>query len=437
MRKIVYARLKNRLPWLLLFSVLMIISVAGFNVSANSITVEVSSSVVSAEETFSIAIYLNASEPVKSFECSISFNKNAFSVDSVNIGDYFEEYVVQNKFYFNSGIIDNQAGIVSQLWGLILGPGNVTGSGTILYLNCTAKDPSSDLTSSIVLSTAGITNETQYLDISIVNASILIDVDETLTPPPSNPPSGGGGGGLPPEEPVLTNPPQISSPPSGPTNVLVDSVETYSVSGWDSDGDTICFRMNWGDGSLSNWSEYVTANTTVLFTHQWMQPGNYSIQVTIQDITGIQTNSTIGLTVTVISDEPLIDPLLESIVVESIILEGNDSIGFLVISDELVNLSAYTIEWDFGDGTTGLGVNPDHIYEEPGRYNVTVTITDDQGENTVKTLTIIVPSTSEGSSESTGEDGGSVGWWLLIVGIIGSLAAAFIVFFKFFGISWK
>jgi PKD repeat protein len=35
--------------------------------------------------------------------------------------------------------------------------------------------------------------------------------------------------------------------------------------------------------------------------------------------------------------------------------------------------------WDFGDGTTGTGSAPEHVYDQPGTYAVTVVVTDDDG----------------------------------------------------------
>lgn len=59
--------------------------------------------------------------------------------------------------------------------------------------------------------------------------------------------------------------------------------------------------------------------------------------------------------------------------------ESNDSDGTIV---------AY--EWSFGDGSTGTGINPTHVYSKAGNYTVTLTVTDDGGKtNTDATYAVI------------------------------------------------
>jgi len=50
----------------------------------------------------------------------------------------------------------------------------------------------------------------------------------------------------------------------------------------------------------------------------------------------------------------------------------------------------YSIKWDFGDRTSSQETNPIHIYNSPGIYIVTVTVTDDNKKTATDTATITV-----------------------------------------------
>jgi len=49
-----------------------------------------------------------------------------------------------------------------------------------------------------------------------------------------------------------------------------------------------------------------------------------------------------------------------------------------------------TYEWDFGDGTTDTGFTVTHIYDQPGDYVVTLTVTDVNGNSTVSKLVVSI-----------------------------------------------
>ncbi|QCW52279.2 PKD domain-containing protein [Nocardioides dongxiaopingii] len=50
---------------------------------------------------------------------------------------------------------------------------------------------------------------------------------------------------------------------------------------------------------------------------------------------------------------------------------GAKRIGCVDLAPSTADL---TYDWDFGDGTTGTGADPDHTYAEPGTYTATVTV---------------------------------------------------------------
>ncbi len=47
--------------------------------------------------------------------------------------------------------------------------------------------------------------------------------------------------------------------------------------------------------------------------------------------------------------------------------------------------SIISYDWDFGDGNFGSGENPSHSYDATGTYNVSLTVTDNDGAEHIST----------------------------------------------------
>lgn len=69
------------------------------------------------------------------------------------------------------------------------------------------------------------------------------------------------------------------------------------------------------------------------------------------------------------------------------------NIGVSVIfnaTDSSDNINIVSYEWDFGDSDTGTGLTTSHIYTNPGTYNVTLKVTNTEGNSDKDSVTIIV-----------------------------------------------
>ena len=68
-------------------------------------------------------------------------------------------------------------------------------------------------------------------------------------------------------------------------------------------------------------------------------------------------------------------------------------------------------EWDFDDGSFGLGLIIVHVYNNSGTYNVTLTITDDKSyeDNITKTIEVELPNQPPGAPIINGPNSGKIG----------------------------
>lgn len=83
----------------------------------------------------------------------------------------------------------------------------------------------------------------------------------------------------------------------------------------------------------------------------------------------------------------------------------------------LDSLSNFTINWDFGDGTTGTGTQVDHTYSQAGTYNVVVTATSADCSATITLpIEVFVAQTVVVSGTVTGSNGAGVAGWDVYIG---------------------
>ncbi len=138
----------------------------------------------------------------------------------------------------------------------------------------------------------------------------------------------------------------------GDTTFFTDasSIPVGFVAAWDWD---------FGDGGTS---------LAVNPVHRYGQWGTYNVELTLQSDQGCLDSVTIPVDVNPlpVPDFTTNRPCFP------------DSTIFTDLSTvPLGNLSGWS--WDYGDGTTGTGIGPFHIYPNPGTYQVTLTVTTSEG----------------------------------------------------------
>ena len=123
---------------------------------------------VSAGQTFSLDITCAPGQSIKSYELKIFFNPSLLHVNTVTEGTIFDGFTT----FFNPGTINNAAGTITDVYGLIVGVGGVTNPGTLVSLSFTAQAASGSTT--IGLYDIGITNDTAYVPITVTNGIVIL-----------------------------------------------------------------------------------------------------------------------------------------------------------------------------------------------------------------------------------------------------------------------
>ncbi|MGV8086378.1 MAG: PKD domain-containing protein, partial [Candidatus Woesearchaeota archaeon] len=133
-----------------------------------------------------------------------------------------------------------------------------------------------------------------------------------------------------------------------------------------------------------------TPNTQITTTHTYQNQGTYNPKITVKDTQG-NTATTTCETIKVTNNTPNI--LLANpggpyfgYINEQVLFDGSLSVG---------QISMYV--WEFGDGAIISTISPNvaHTYNNIGRYIVTLTVYDSNGNsNTAKTTATIIERTS-------------------------------------------
>ncbi len=188
--------------------------------------------------------------------------------------------------------------------------------------------------------------------------------------------------------------PRASS--SGGSTVLEDEELTLVGVGSDtgSDQETLTYTWDFGDGT--------TAHDPIV-THAYAKEGTYYATLVVADDSG-----EIGITSELVEVQNVIPTAVAD--ASQVTVVEDDVIGFDASSssDTPTDLALIQYAWDFGDGSKGFGMVINHVYTRYGRYQVTLTVTDDNGARTTDMMAIdvqnLIPFQATITAEETADE---------------------------------
>lgn len=186
---------------------------------------------------------------------------------------------------------------------------------------------------------------------------------------------------------TVTEPPPNVPPNADFTVVVTDLMVAVDASdAEDEDGEIVAYNWDFGDG---------TAASGLQEHHTYATAGEYTITLTVTDDDGDSDTATRAVTVV----EPPVnvpptasfDALTEDLTVT---VDGSGS------TDSDGSIESWT--WTFGDGHTATGVTAQHTYAAAGTYQVTLTVTDDDGaqDTYAEDVTVTAPPVNQAPQAS-------------------------------------
>jgi PKD repeat protein len=151
----------------------------------------------------------------------------------------------------------------------------------------------------------------------------------------------------------------------GPYNGTQNMSVTFDGNGSkDTDGSIKAYSWDFGDGS---------SGSGVTTTHSYMQTGTYNLTLRVTDDAGDSATDQTTVTIGAGNQAPVASTSgpYSAMLGEAVQLDASSS------TDTDGSITSYI--WSFGDGSSGNGVRPTHSYSSQGTYNVTLTVTDNDG----------------------------------------------------------
>jgi PKD repeat protein len=145
------------------------------------------------------------------------------------------------------------------------------------------------------------------------------------------------------------------------------------------DATIVGYAWDFGDGNTG---------TGVNPAHTYDAEGLYDVSLTVTDDTGLTGTDATTANIEIVPQIPVADAGGPYAGKEGREVNFDGSASF---DPDGGAITAYA--WDFGDGSTGIGATPTHVYAAAGSYSVSLIVTDDEGDQSdpASTTAVIDP----------------------------------------------
>lgn len=141
----------------------------------------------------------------------------------------------------------------------------------------------------------------------------------------------------------------------------------------------VSYSWDFGDGTSSAMENPV---------HTFNVSGIYEVTLTVTDVAGLEDTATLTIIANAANGAPIA-------VATADVTEGEAPLEVNFVGDQSMDdIGIATYEWDFNDGEMSSEANPAHTFDNPGTYNVVLTVTDEDGLFDSEGVTITVAETS-------------------------------------------
>ena len=161
-------------------------------------------------------------------------------------------------------------------------------------------------------------------------------------------------------------PPNVLATVTAFEAVVGEEITFDASASTDPDGTIVSYQWEFGDG---NGSDQAVA------THAYSSAGTYTAIVIVTDDDGDTAGATGEIAVTGVANQPPV----AIINVSASSADINETITFDASQSTDSDGSILSYLWNFGDGVESFNQVASHAYTVPGTYNVTLTVTDDNG----------------------------------------------------------